>query len=324
MNKTIAKIIDDQFNSLVLNTNNPDVDKIDDGESFVIILDKNKIVANISSNLGNAMKVRANILMPYLKRYVQSRSPKNFKILLNLADLLPINYEYNIPILSLTRHRDVNNSILLPNIDFFTSLYSCLYTSFSDIPYDQKQNSSFFIGSSTGSSLKNNTRAKFCQACGNIANYYAFIILNQGEKEDWEKEYPDIMKYVPNRAFSIQEQLQHKVVINIDGNTLCWSRLYWQVASNSIPVYINPNQQHVQFMDYISSDKTYIPCSLDTAISTIDNILNHYSLSDIQSINENGKEYIHTCFDEYMSNPELFLQEILNTILDRLYSIYYE
>ena len=58
--------------------------------------------------------------------------------------------------------------------------------------------------------------------------------------------------------------MKHKFLVNIDGYAACYSRLYWQMASNSIPVYLIRDTQYEQLHDYlIEPDEHYIHTDFD-------------------------------------------------------------
>lgn len=315
MNQNIATIINRQFQDYI-----PDIKesiKLLDEEDILLSYDKkNKDISiKVLKKLNQGLQYRIQLLVPYIQLYIQKYNPKSFDLVICLGDILKHNY--SLPSLCFSRKKTVN-SILIPNIDFFTG---AIYQFFkevesNDIEYNDKSNTSIFIGSSTGT-FKNNTRLKFCKQCKNLIKHKAYINnLCQSDKSEWVKEYGDI-EYILHGPISITQQLKNKVVINIDGNTMCWSRLYWQMRSNSIPVYINKTSEDVQFFDYIQHSEGYISCSIDNAINTIEEIL-ETSPETIEKINKAGKKYTSECFDEYINNPQFFLQSIIDKIFTKL------
>lgn len=315
MNTFIQSIIDEQFKQYPKNiTGSKTLLNQQD-----IILSYNQKESNIKINtiseLNYGCKHRLQLLLPYIQKYIQEYKPKSFELIIALGDT--INHQYSIPSICFSRPKTIH-SILIPNIDLFSGV---LYQSLNevdqtDISFILKNNEAIFIGSSTGSFVNNN-RIKFCRLSQKINNIKAYIHnLCQAEKSQWILEYPDIATYL-HPSISIDNQLKYKVVINIDGNTLCWSRLYWQMKSNSIPLYINKNETDIQFFDYIDNSQTYESCSIDNSIDMI-NIILQYPIEKITQINNAGKNYIKICFDDYIVNPKKYLQNIINYTLNRL------
>lgn len=263
-------------------------------------------------NPDNNINYRLSLIIPYIYNYISSYHPKNFKIILSLGDI--IQDQYKIPSIAFTKKKHIK-CFLIPNIDFFTGvIYNSLKEVIAnDIPFNNKFNKAIFVGSSTGS-FDDNIRIKFCQITKHYDNIESCIHnLCQAEKSRWVERYADIDSYLCS-GFSITDQIKRKIVINIDGNTVCWSRLYWQMQSNSIPVYIKNTESDIQFFDYIDSSNGYISCSLIDAVETITNILS-YPMSRINEINQYGQSYIKLCFDDYIANSNIFLQKIFDHIL---------
>jgi hypothetical protein len=282
-------------------------------EDFLISI-KNGIFdiqSNQEPNFGQ--KVRLDLILPYIANFCQSYKILDLKFILSVGDCLDTVYNIDIPVLCLSKKKHLNG-LLIPNIDFFTgAINTHLKISDNDIEYHQKLNKSIFIGSSTGN-FNSNTRLLFSEKCLNNDNHFSYINnLCQNTKESWLEKYPFIDKVMHDEIL-IQEQLNFKLTINIDGNTSCWSRLYWQMNSNSLPVYIDKQQSDIQFFDIIEPVNCYVSCSLEDSIEVLDTLLKN-SQEKIQNIIDNGKLYCYTMFYKYRKNPYLFLQTTINELL---------
>jgi hypothetical protein len=231
-----------------------------------------------------------------------------------LGDILKKSYNKNFPVLCFSKTKETN-ALLIPNIDFFTkSLLRDLQISRQDISFQDKKDNSIFIGASTGD-FENNTRVKYANLCQNNTEHNGYLsFLCQNSEEEWINKYPSIITLL-HKPIHIEEQLQNKIVVNIDGNTVCWSRLYWQMNSNSIPVYIDPCEHQIQFFDYIEKNQCYIKSSLDDCFSVYDYILDNNNLDEMLNIVSNGQKYCKNLFDDYIDRPNEFLQEIIDNIL---------
>jgi hypothetical protein len=153
----------------------------------------------------------------------------------------------------------------------------------------------------------------FCEKCLGNDTHEAYISnLCQNDRKTWLDKYPFAEK-VLRTTLSIKDQLKYKLLVNIDGNTSCWSRLYWQMNSNSLPVYINEQQTDIQFFDFVDNSNCYISCNLENSIETLDSLLLSPK-EQIEEIINNGKKYCDILFKEYSEDPQPFLQEIINSL----------
>lgn len=315
MNITIQSIIDQQFTEYYKNKIGSEV--LLDKEDIILSYSKDDSNIHVSalSELTNGCQHRLQLLLPYIQEYIREYHPDSFNVVVCLGDIL--KHQYQLPSICFSKKKSIN-SLLIPNIDFFTG---AIYQFFqeveqNDISFESKYDTAIFIGSSTGSFL-NNTRVQFCQLSKKTQYIKSYIHnLCQADKSEWIKEYPEIESYI-HPAISIKDQLKNKIVINIDGNTMCWSRLYWQMMSNSIPLYINRTQTDIQFFDYIDYTEGYISCHIDNVLDTIQHIL-QYQPELINNINNSGKNYIKKCFDDYIINPRQYLQNTINYILNKI------
>jgi hypothetical protein len=318
MNNHIASIIDIQFKEFRKFDDNL-IEDLGDEEVFLKhqsngIVD---IIRKDSMNQGNIF--RLNLILPYVMKSIIKYVPVGSGVILCLGDILKKSYNKRCPTLCFSKYKNIN-AFLIPNIDFFTrTVFSDLQATANDLPFQNKQNKSVFIGASTGS-FENNIRVKYGILCSTHPDHKGYISnLCQNTESAWTEKYPEV-KSIVHSPISVKEQLQNKIVINIDGNTICWSRLYWQMNSNSIPVYINPYENQIQFFDYIDKTNCYIKSSLDDCFSVYESILDNNNLDKMLNIISNGKKYCKDLFDDYVNNPNEFLQEIIDKILQLFYT----
>ena len=313
MSNIVQSLIEKQVFTFDSSTNIDHI--ILDQEDIIVDINNNKINIHSSHDLNEGNKYRLSLVLPYIVNTIQKYN-KSVKFIFAIGDILKKDYG-NVPVICFSKKKHING-ILIPNIDFFTGvIYSVLNESSNDIDYLEKQNSSIFVGSSTGS-FQNNTRILYGSKCLQIPRHKCIISnLCQASESEWTNNYPYVLKLI-SQPLTIKEQLNNKIVINIDGNTLCWSRLYWQMNSNSIPVYINQNNEDIQLFDYLNHDGTYISSNLDNSIQVLDSILDSYSYREISEINKCGKEFCNQNFQEYLINPKNFLQNVINSIFDRI------
>jgi hypothetical protein len=160
-----------------------------------------------------------------------------------------------------------NNHLIKGTVDYFLNEVRC-----NDITTDKKLNQSIFIGGPNGGI--NGPRSEYAFSC--IDNLKHKIIITN----------------VP--IFNIKEQLKFRYLINIDGNGACYDRLYWQLASNSVPVYLQKNTDIIQLHDLLLlPDVHYLEYDIHTWHSKFDTLEQRHN---INSVIENGKDFIKKHF----------------------------
>ena len=91
------------------------------------------------------------------------------------------------------------------------------------------------------------------------------------------------------------------------------------MKSNSIPVYINPNKEFIQFHDYINKEDCYITSSLENCFKTYDYILDAKNYEHVSQVIRNGHIYCEKLFGDYIKNSNTYLQNIIDDILIKFF-----
>jgi hypothetical protein len=269
---------------------------------------------------GYVIKVRFNTIIPYLQSYFRIRKPNTpISFIMGLGDFDENPTDNDLPVLCFAKKINLKN-ILIPNIDFFSGTINTHIKNVSnyDIDFNQKINGSCFAGSSTGS-MENNKRIRYCLSVSEKTNHVAKITdLTQGSLNEWKSYYPTIESIIDNKYYNTLDQLQYKILVNIDGNSLCYSRLYWQILSNSAVVYVEPDTSYTQFFDTDELNKFYFTSSIENVDNVYNYILDSNNYNQIMEMKSNGKKYLQNCFQPYLENKEQFLSNVFVSILDRL------
>jgi hypothetical protein len=269
-------------------------------------------------NPSHGLINRLNIVSPFIVHYFNTNNiQKNCKFIFNLGDCVR-NTTKSIPTLCFSKGLK-SNAILVPNIDFFTNaIIKILNLAQEDISYSDKIDGSIFAGESTGPK-ENNTRIKYCLdvAKRGSHNHLAKITnLCQASKEEWTKIYGNLDQ-IFFRHISIRDQMRYKILTNIDGNTVCYSRLFWQMMSNSIPVYINKNTE-IQLFDYFDYSDSYFSSTLESYWNDYSFILDPKNDVIIQDKIIKGQNYCNLLFGGYLQDPNVYIHEILKYIFHQL------
>lgn len=277
------------------------------------VIDKSLNV-HISNQATDGLKIRLNIIYPFFVKALKNLDIDNISFVLDLCDFGGSENIDNLPCICLTKDSRTKHK-LIPNIDFFSGLMlKLLKESLDDIDYNLKINSSCFIGSSTNG-IK---RIKYCYEMLDDPIHFAKISnLCQINKSEIVSSFPRIDECLTH-YMSVKDQLKYKILVNIDGNSVCWSRLYWQLNSNSIPVYIGKHLYNIQYFDQIMPEDCYLKCDFDNYQNTFDYILNPSNSNHVNMINENGKNFCKKAFNQYLSAPQDFLVNIIKEVITEI------
>ena len=187
------------------------------------------------------------------------------------------------------------NFIVIPNLHWFIGHINYCFSQVvkHDVSFENKKNLTIFAGGPN------------CDYEG-VRCKYIFSNL------DRDKHHIFVCNF-DNYRLPIANQIQYKYQINIDGYGLCYDRLYWQMLSNSVPIYIDKNNNIIQIPDYfIKENINYIPAT----VNTIDDVYSYLNTTSGQKhcldIIDNNKKFIK---DMFTHNPQQFAFDILEYIL---------
>lgn len=115
---------------------------------------------------------------------------------------------------------------------------------------------------------------------------YTFSGLNQQEH---------MCVITTEKIFPIQQQLRRLFVVTIDGHSLCYDRLYWQMASNSVPVYIERRKDIIQLHDnFILPNVHYLDSTVEEWPKLFEEMKNQQDY--LKNIAQNGIDFINKHF----------------------------
>lgn len=186
-------------------------------------------------------------------------------------------------------------SITIPNLHWLMGFIDYCFDQVrkNDISFEDKQNLSIFAGGPNCD--YEGARCKYAFSNLDRSKHHVYISNN------------DICR------LPIATQLKYKYQINIDGYGLCYDRLYWQMYSNSVPIYVNKNDDIIQIPDcFIKPNINYI----ESSVVDIDDTYNYLQNTTggrrhCLDIIQNNKVFISQHFTD---RPQLAAMEILNHI----------
>jgi len=162
-----------------------------------------------------------------------------------------------------TLRRDTHN-LMIPDLYAMQHYHGKLTK--DEVPTLKKQNRALFIGSTTGfADPDKNYRIQLCTIARK--QKYAWLDAYISDIVNLtEADAPFVLPFTHPRM-SIPEQREYRHILCVDGNTACWDRLPWVLASNS--VCWKMESDHVcWYYAFLKPWVHYVPFTLDTLEDT--------------------------------------------------------
>lgn len=180
--------------------------------------------------------------------------------------------DLEVPIFTFAKEHFDTRGICIPDheaLGGYSNLWSDVVEASEEFTWDKKIDMAFWRGATTGCegpyypfNCLNFPRSKLVRASIRKPDYldarFNFYILAAGEAPR-----PILLKHCPlAESVSAGDSLKYKYLINIDGNTCSFSRMFWVMLSNS--VLLKQESDHIQW--YYRAVKPwihYIPFAYD-------------------------------------------------------------
>tara|TARA_B100001778_G_scaffold333929_1_gene343694 strand:+ start:1243 stop:2160 length:918 start_codon:yes stop_codon:yes gene_type:complete len=233
----------------------------------------NQGMVSIASHEINHEK-RIDYLVDILQKEVGL--PNGLKFLWLLEDYANPKCYVNNTNFSVTYNKfDDQPFILIPNEHLLLGKVKALINSVTllDQPFDLKKKQSIFCGTTNGP--YDGSRSRY--------------VSHAGDK--------DLHHVLLSNVFqmTMKQQLSYLFNINIDGNAMCYDRLYWQMSSESVPVYINRNPKFQQLHDMLLKPNVhYIDSTVDNWSEDFQDLIStEEKLEHCHKISKNGQVFIN-------------------------------
>jgi hypothetical protein len=244
-----------------------------------ILIDLKTLRVNVLTHPTSMLcKHRGNIVLSWvnqLAHYWQAgRVNKTIHIHVHLEDGVDADHQTvcgkAIECWAFCCHKDAKHIRLVPDANYLNELgYRRLRRKMvmGDVPWHKKRKLVFWRGASTGghlettTSIAKNTRVKACLILPQKLPQGSDIRLSHiSQTSD-----PEVMKMLTpllGGRSSIQEQLNYRYLLDIDGNTNAWSGLFWRMLSNSVVIKIrSPYRQW--YYQYLTDQVVWVECVED-------------------------------------------------------------
>ena len=258
---------------------------------------KNNVVSMVP------IRPRYHYRAPLMKKFLEdtcakSKHPINTTIPVGLYDQ-PAKTN---GVCSFSSRNAMDRNIMIP--DFYAIINYNNRLEYKDAKkFEQKRKEALFIGVSSGNLFAMwNDRLRMCKKYKFHEKIHCYISdIIQLSEEELCKDHAGYKDYL-HPAMSIEEQLDYKFLINIDGNTCAWDRLVWILNSNSVCLK-KKSDKKCWYYDLLENGKHYIEIDEN---SDIEKIMDSYSDEQCKEITKNAnlfvKEYLqYETQTQYMS-----------------------
>ncbi len=182
---------------------------------------------------------RAHTIIRWLEKFVQKRTIPNMTLMISTGD--GMFAPKNLPIFVPSKRRGYRGPILIPDPEAMGG-YEGLAKQVEqdDVPWEKKQPIAFWRGATTGALINSNNYLSFPRALLVQQSVMhpslldaKFVALVQFFDPDALRLFKQKMPACAAKV-NLATQLNYRYLVNVDGNTCAWSRVFWILKSNSL------------------------------------------------------------------------------------------
>jgi hypothetical protein len=269
-------------------------------------------------------RLLANVLAELYQTYQEEMDQLDLVIPVCLSDTNETHLQ-DIPCLVFSK-TSFSNNIVIPSVNNLAGQWELDHVHAWDKPLYMKSDTLCFVGSLTGrqdspESLKGNSRLQIAAKASANPYYFCKIMRPpQVTEEDFaglinrcREVYPDLQDNIfmnQEDKIHLNQQLDFKYQICVDGHTCAWARLPWQMGANCVPIKIR-NRRHAWrewYYPLLDSSKHFLEVDVDELDDAYMFLINNPQIQD--DINEEGKSFVKTYIDRELA-MRVFLQTLL-------------
>ncbi len=202
------------------------------------------------------LKGRGDVVVEFMKRVAAAYPAISLEFPVGLEDSCSPPASIGRMIFS---KKKTSAGILIPDMYSMQEYNGMVKTARADpIPFAQKKDKALFIGAITGSlNPEANQRLLLCrQSLFHGRDLEAYHTNSQIPEEDIARVFPEF-KAFKRSPMPIEEQLQYRYIVSVDGNTAAWDRPVWVMASNCILIRVK-SDEHCWYYPFLEKEKPYI------------------------------------------------------------------
>lgn len=208
-----------------------------------------QVTVNENSDLYNHTRFKAVYLtLGYLAKYYPL---PDLDFIISLEDSTDI--EMPAPVMTFAKNKHIKTSVAFPDFEallgYKNLIKEVLYANYH-FRFDQKIPKAFWRGATTGGSFtlsnwQSYPRSKltvFAKDHSDILNALYTNVVSDIDCSDLEKLFKE--RGLLGKPKSVYDHIQYKYLIDIDGNSCTYSRLFWILLSNSLCIkQVSDNEQ---------------------------------------------------------------------------------
>lgn len=215
--------------------------------------------------------IRERYISEAIDKILAVKALPDMVFLVDLADYNTTRNESKIPILTFSKPKDQIFDVLMPDFEmlgFSYHLYSQVLAASHKYSWHNKLPIAFWRGSTTGGNFNISTwreypRSKLVLKTKPTAGLVNARFTNYCQGAGLNSDFLAAMR-APAPHISIPEHLQFKYLIDIDGNASTYSRYFWILLSNSMPLKVTSDFKQ-WYYDGLEPYKHYVPVASDVS-----------------------------------------------------------
>ena len=177
------------------------------------------------------------------------------------------------------------------------------------LPFKKKINKIVFIGSTHGmNTVEHNERVQLCKFAKDKSwiDSYISTIVNIPQKYA-----PQLADYMHD-MMSQYEQYTYRHIASVDGNTACWDRVVWVMASNSV-LWKMDSEDQCWYYPFLKPWVHYIPFNLENLTETWERVKDDTEMHReiIKNANQFVEDYLRPC------GHMLYTRTLMDAITER-------
>lgn len=191
------------------------------------------------------------------------------------------------------------DTLLMPNIYLLSGQVFNVLNEVSeyDIPLEEKSRTAVFAGYFTGHQNLLNDRYRVCKTGSSLVSASISGCYDHA---------PEEVRLLPKRFVCIPDQLKHRFIISIDGNSSAWDRLIWAMSSNSVVLKFEGENEEYWYEKMVPWEH-YIPVNIENVLDVISNTTDE----DCIRISTNAKAFVSQEF-----SPQTILENMNSAVMN--------
>ncbi len=240
---------------------------------------------------------RMKAFQSYLRRLASKKSLSDVDFVVSMHDAL-LNNDNKNPIFVFSKNKNLEGAILIPDLYAligYDKLTKKVQKGVQVWPWERKKEIAFWRGATTGGDYnindwKNMPRTQLVTLSRDHPALIdaKFVGFHQGA--DKNPEMLEESSWLLGKKVSEADSLRYKYLVDIDGNSCGWNRLYWTLLSNSV-VFKQQSDNIEWYYGILVPYRHFIPIANDCSDLIDQMAWAHVHDDECREIAENATEF---------------------------------